>query len=188
MLVTRLESLEIACPRLCKFNSKYIGNIKTVHPRARLRVANFPDWLVTLNFDYRFARTCLKMLHANSVFQSLTHWVAALSPWRVKSSGIRQSNMIKWAHCLGWGGFSVNRKKRCFLKTEILDVTFGGKPKKTKNRGKTGKNEEKSVFYWNRAILIRVWCNWITFWHNFTHEKLKRVCLKFDNVFKIPYV
>jgi hypothetical protein len=22
----------------------------------------------------------------------------------------------------------------------------------------------------------------------FTHEKLKRVCLKFDNVFKIPYV
>jgi hypothetical protein len=36
------------------------------------------------------------------------------------------------------------------LKTEILDVTFGEKPenrKKTKNRGKTGKNEEKSVFY-----------------------------------------
>jgi hypothetical protein len=22
----------------------------------------------------------------------------------------------------------------------------------------------------------------------FTHEKLKRFCLKFDNVFKIPYV
>jgi hypothetical protein len=22
----------------------------------------------------------------------------------------------------------------------------------------------------------------------FTHEKLQRVCLKFDNVFKIPYV
>jgi hypothetical protein len=26
------------------------------------------------------------------------------------------------------------------LKTEILDVTFGEKPKKTKNRGKTKKN------------------------------------------------
>jgi hypothetical protein len=30
------------------------------------------------------------------------------------------------------------------LKTEILDVTFGEKPE---NRGETGKNEEKSVFY-----------------------------------------
>ena len=35
-----------------------------------------------------------------------------------------------------------------------------------------GKNEEKSVFYWNRTILIRVWCNWITFWH--LHTKNRR--------------
>jgi hypothetical protein len=40
--------------------------------------------------------------------------------------------------------FGKPKKTRCFLKTEILDITFGEKPE---NRGKTGKNEEKSVFY-----------------------------------------
>ena len=32
----RLESLEVARPRLRTFNSEYIGNIKTVHPRSWL--------------------------------------------------------------------------------------------------------------------------------------------------------
>jgi hypothetical protein len=40
--------------------------------------------------------------------------------------------------------FGKPKKKRCFFKTKILDVTFGEKPK---NRGKTGKNKEKSVFH-----------------------------------------
>jgi hypothetical protein len=32
------------------------------------------------------------------------------------------------------------------LKTEILDVTFGEKPKKTKNRGKTEKTKKNRYF------------------------------------------
>jgi hypothetical protein len=43
--------------------------------------------------------------------------------------------------------FGKSKKTRCFLKTEILNVTFGEKTGKLKNRGKPGKNEEKSVFY-----------------------------------------
>ncbi len=49
--------------------------------------------------------------------------------------------------------FGKPKKTDVFLKTELLDVTFGEKPetekpKKTeKNREETEKNEEKSVFY-----------------------------------------
>jgi hypothetical protein len=58
------------------------------------------------------------------------------------------------------------------LKTEILDVTFGEK---------LGENEEKL----NRTYTGLLQMNQVL---AFTHEKLKRFCLKFDNIFKIPYV
>ena len=56
-------------------------------------------------------------------------------------------------------GFSVNRKKTMFFENRNTRCYFWRKTEKP------GGNEEKSVFYWNRTILIRVWCNWITFWH-----------------------
>ena len=36
---------------------------------------------------------------------------------------------------IGFGGFSVNRKKRYFLKTGSTDVVFGEKPKNLKKIG-----------------------------------------------------
>jgi hypothetical protein len=69
--------------------------------------------------------------------------------------------------------YSMIRVRRFFGKPKKTDVFW--KPKysmllleknrKTEKNEKPGENEEKSVFYWNRTILIRVWCNWITFWH-----------------------
>ena len=44
---SRLESLQIACPRFQKFTTNYIRNIKTACPRSRLQDTNFPDlWSV----------------------------------------------------------------------------------------------------------------------------------------------
>jgi hypothetical protein len=62
--------------------------------------------------------------------------------------------------------YVLPRMRRFFGKPKKTDVFW--KPKYSmllleKNR-KTEKTE-KPAFYWNRTILIRVWCNWITFWH-----------------------
>jgi hypothetical protein len=65
------------------------------------------------------------------------------------------------------------------LKTEILDVTFGEKPEKRKKRGETGKKRRKI------GILLKSTHTYTSLMQlnhvlAFTHEKLKRVCLKFD--------
>jgi hypothetical protein len=66
------------------------------------------------------------------------------------------------------------------LKTEILDVTFGEKPEKNGGkRRKIGTSLKSNHTYTSLLQMNQVWA--------FTHEKLKRFCLKFDNVFKIPY-
>jgi hypothetical protein len=90
------------------------------------------------------------------------------------------------------GGFSVNRKKTMFFENRntVLDVTFGEKPKKIgKTGGKTGGNEKNTkknrykILKSNHTYTSLLQMNQVLV---FTHEKLKRFCLKFDNVFKIP--
>jgi hypothetical protein len=76
------------------------------------------------------------------------------------------------------------------LKTEILDVTFGEKPENRKKPEKPGGNEKKLrkigiLLKSNHTYTSLMELNHVL---AFTHEKLKRVCLKFDNVFKTPYV
>jgi hypothetical protein len=79
---------------------------------------------------------------------------------------------------LGWGGFSVNRKK--------TDVFW--KPKYSmllwrKNGGETKKNR---YFTKIEPYLYEFVANESSF--GIYTQKLKRLCLKFDNVFNIPYV
>jgi hypothetical protein len=67
-----------------------------------------------------------------------------------KETNICMLGKVKILYGLGRGGFSVNRKKTMFFENRNTRCYFWRKtekPKKTKNRGKKGKNEEKSVFY-----------------------------------------
>jgi hypothetical protein len=94
-----------------------------------------------------------------------THYFIIGSP--TSSFTITQGQLCR----LIWGAPRVRRffgkpkKPNVFWKPKYSMLLLEKNRKKMKNRGKTGKNEEKSVFYWNRTILIRVLCNWITFWH-----------------------
>jgi hypothetical protein len=73
------------------------------------------------------------------------------------------------------------------LKTEILDVTFGEKPENRKKREEMKKTGRKFgiLLKSNHTYTSLLQINQVL---AFTHEKLKRFSLKFDNVFKIPYV
>jgi hypothetical protein len=66
----------------------------------------------------------------------------------------------------------------------VLDVTFGEKSEK---RGETKKTRRKIgiLLKSNHTYTSLLQMNQVFV---FTHEKLKTFCLKFDNVFKIPYV
>jgi hypothetical protein len=122
-------------------------------------------WLFPICFwEWNFTIFCLGLYNK----QNITRWLEDYYDFYLlvlKTIFYSLAALVrKILFSLGWGGFSVNREK-------------------PENQKKPGKNKEKSVFYWNRTKLIRVWCNWITFWH--LHTKNKN-CLKFDNVFKIP--
>jgi hypothetical protein len=97
----RLESLEVGRPRLWKFNSKYIGNIKTAHPRSWLRVANFPDWCIP--------NTCILIFNVVHIFSTIGFTQSEIQI-------IIPNAIVYWS---AWYRLSVNHKNRWLCKQSV---------------------------------------------------------------------